>query len=82
MTVNTYTCLECGGEFETPVPHTERHGLDALPYETYPSCPFCGSGAYTQTHVCDECFRPIIGQYVRLKTGEDYCEDCFEFREI
>lgn len=82
MRINTYTCLDCGGEFEEPVEHIEHHGLDTPPYEAYPSCPGCGSGAFAHTHTCDWCGAVITGQYIRTKSGDELCEECFEVHEL
>ena len=75
MTLNTYTCLDCGYEFDEPYELVERHGLDSPPFEKWLVCPACG-GAYTHTHLCDCCGQRITDRYLRVDNGDEYCEDC------
>lgn len=81
MEFDTYTCLECGVEFDEPRQFEERHGLDSPPYEHWLGCPACG-GAFTTTHLCDHCGERIVGPYVRTADGGEFCEACFDIREI
>ena len=81
MIIDTYTCLECGIEFDEPREWEEHHGLDDPPYERWSGCPACG-GPYIQTHVCDNCGEPIFGPFVKIADGSEYCETCFDILEI
>lgn len=78
---NAYYCLECGRLFDTPKDYTERHGLDSPPYEHRSGCPYCG-GDYRHFRRCDDCGKPILGEYVVLRDGSCYCENCFDLKEM
>ena len=72
-----FVCIECGRTFEEPVYWTERHGLDAPPYERLSGCPHC-QGSYTEAYECDCCNEWITTEtYVKTEDGKRYCEDCF-----
>lgn len=75
MKTNTYTCIECGFEFEHPAPYTETMGLDEPPFYDYDGCPKCG-GAYAETHICDHCMEVLVPPYVRLWNGDELCDEC------
>lgn len=75
MRINTYTCLDCGMEFDSPVSYRETYGLD-YGYEDWYCCPHCG-GPYAPTHICSGCGQPVQDGYIRLGNGEEYCDDCF-----
>lgn len=76
-----FICLDCGCVFDEPKHWIETHGLDSPPYEEWDGCPSCG-GTYAETHKCDNCGDWINGEYVKLKNGNKYCENCYEIREI
>lgn len=76
-----FICLDCGCIFNEPKHWIETHGLDSPPYEEWDGCPSCG-GTYTETHKCDNCGDWINGEYVKLKNGDSFCENCYEIREI
>ena len=76
-----YICLDCGCIFENPRKYVETHGLDLPPYEEWNGCPWCG-GAYAETFKCDLCNDWINGQYIEIKNGYKYCEECFQIKEI
>lgn len=81
MQIGTWTCLDCGCEFYEPHEFYEHHGFDQPPFERWLSCPYCG-GSYLRTHLCDRCGHRIFGEYIRLSSGEEICQDCFSVREI
>lgn len=76
-----YVCLDCGLMFKEPKHYVERHGLDTPPYEHYSGCPSCG-GAYAHTFSCDCCGNPITGEYIKVKDGRVYCEECYTVMDI
>ena len=76
-----FICTDCFEIFEHPKQYTETHGLYAPPYEVWMGCPCCG-GPYTRAHKCDECGEWITGEYVKLKSGERFCEGCYTLYEI
>lgn len=76
-----FICLDCGCVFDEPKHWIETHGLDSPPYEEWDGCPSCG-GTYAETHKCDNCGDWINGEYVKLKNGDNFCENCYEIREI
>lgn len=76
-----FICLDCGCVFDEPKHWIETHGLDSPPYEEWDGCPSCG-GAYVETYKCDNCGDWINGEYVKLKNGDNFCENCYEIREI
>lgn len=76
-----FICLDCGCVFDEPKHWIETHGLDSSPYEEWNGCPSCG-GAYAETYKCDNCGDWINGEYVKLKNGDNFCENCYEIREV
>lgn len=76
-----HICLDCGILFENPKHHTETHGLDSPPYETWSGCPECG-GAYVETTRCDECGEWITGEFVELNGGQRICEQCYVVKDV
>ena len=82
MVINTYTCLDCGAEFDTPAAHFETHGFSEGPYERWSVCPYCASSAITHTHLCDYCSQQITGPFARIETGAEYCENCFSIYDM
>lgn len=76
-----YVCLECGCVFQNPKEYTERHGLDTPPYEHFSGCPSCGS-AYVPAIFCDNCGEAIRGDYVKVKNGEVFCDECYTVRDV
>ena len=76
-----YICLDCGCIFDEPKHWTETHNLDSPPYEEWSGCPSCG-GDYAETFRCDECGDWIFGEYVCVKNGNKYCENCYSIEEI
>ena len=76
-----YICLECCKFFERPRLYVDTHGLDTPPYEEHYGCVYCG-GAYTEAHKCDGCGNYIIGDYVKLQSGERFCENCYYIMEL
>ena len=76
-----YICFECNCIFENPKLYVETHNLDTPPYEEVYACPHCG-GDYAKAIKCDECDKYIVGSYVKLKSGERICEDCYITYEI
>ena len=81
MRANTFTCLDCGHEFDEPIQYEEHHGLDDAPYEKWNACPYCG-GPYAPTHICEYCGKAITGWYVRIKDGTEYCDNCLTTYEL
>lgn len=79
--VIVYICLDCGETFEEPKRYTETHGLDSPPYEEWNGCPSCG-GAYVEAYRCDLCNDWINEEYVEIKNGYKYCENCFQIKEV
>ena len=82
MIIDTYTCLECGVEFDEPRDYEERHGLDSPPYEKWAGCPACGSAAFVQSHVCDHCGELITNTIIKTADGNEYCENCVDILEL
>ena len=76
-----FVCLECGEVFEEPRVWTEHHGLDYGPFETRSGCPYCGE-PYTTAHLCDGCESYINGPYIRLYSGERFCDACYTKMEL
>lgn len=76
-----YICRDCGTLFEEPRKIIETHGLDTPPYEELYGCPRCG-GDYTETYVCCECGKYIMSEFVVLKNGEHYCNDCYDLDDV
>lgn len=74
-------CIDCGEIFSKPRHYTETHNLSTPPYEEWDGCPCCG-GVYTKVRTCDECGEWIIGEYVKLKSGERFCENCYTEYEL
>lgn len=62
--------------FQNPKEYIETHGLDSPPYEHFTACPMCG-GNYVPYKRCDLCGNPIFDEYIMLKSGEVYCENCY-----
>jgi hypothetical protein len=79
--MNKLICVECGCLFENARQYIETHGLDTPPYESYAGCPYCG-GAFTETYKCDACNEWIVGQYIKLNSGERICEECYTTYEL
>ena len=76
-----YLCLNCDNLFEDSRQYIDRHGLDSPPYEEYFGCPKC-AGAYVETVRCDECDEWIIGEYIELKNGTVFCDQCYDIKDI
>lgn len=72
MLNSDYICLTCEKAFD--VPHFR--------YPRILECPFCGSGDYIPLLVCDLCQKPILNDFIELKTGEKVCENCFSKQRI
>ena len=79
--IKLFVCLECGKIFDEPKNYVEKHGLDTPPYEEFSGSPCC-AGAYTEAHRCDCCGEWITDRYVKLKSEERFCEDCFSIKEL
>lgn len=79
--IKLFVCLDCGEIFEEPMHWEERHGFDYPPYEHWSGCPFC-KGDYVKTHKCDCCEEWITDDYVKIKTGERFCSNCFTKIEL
>ena len=62
--------------FQNPKEYIETHGLDTPPYEHFTGCPMCG-GSYVPYKQCNLCGNPIFDEYIMLKSGEVYCENCY-----
>ena len=76
-----FVCTECGSTFEELAHWEERHGLDSPPYEHWSGSPCC-HGDYAETYECSCCGKWITGDYVKIKSGERYCWDCYMPYEI
>ena len=76
-----YVCLDCEILFNEPKTYVEKHGLDSPPYEEISGCPSCG-GAYVEAIFCDGCENPIVSEYIKVKSGAKYCENCITWKEI
>lgn len=77
-----YYCGECNKEFVYPRKLIERHGLDSPPFEESECCPFCDSTDFVPHIECDICGSAIQCDYVKLKTGERICDDCYTMRSV
>ena len=76
-----FVCIDCGEIFSTAKHYTETHGLEREPFEEWFGCPCCG-GAYTTAYECDMCGHWIVGDYIKLVSGERICENCYTKYEI
>ena len=79
MKISTYVCLDCFQEFESPV--LQNEDIDFADDNRF-VCPHCEGEAYTRAHLCDHCGELINGFYVKTADGKEYCEDCFQVREL
>lgn len=64
-----YICLDCAHVFDEPVMiinHAEEHV----------GCPSCG-GMFASAFKCEECDNVITGDYVKTKSNQRFCEDCY-----
>ncbi len=79
----TYKCNECGYTFEEPKRcYGERLEYFGIPCrESWYGCPSC-EGAYSETVKCDCCDEYVIGKYIKTKDGTNYCDECYEVRDI
>lgn len=75
-----YCCLECGhifSEDEVSVWQEDRGEYWGMPcYESMSGCPHC-KGEYVKTYQCESCNEWIVGQYIKLNSGERICEECY-----
>lgn len=75
-----FICLECGHVFdeEDIVRWQESRGeyWGAPCYETVTGCPAC-RGDYVETYRCSCCDEWIADDYVKIETGERFCNNCF-----
>lgn len=76
-----YVCLDCNATFLEPKHWEECHGFDHGPFEQICGCPYCG-GAYTEAQKCDECGEWITSSYIKLHSGERFCEECYTVYEL
>ena len=76
-----FICYDCEKTFDEPRVIVETHNLDTPPYETYSACPYC-HGAFTEAYKCDCCDEWITGPYIKLKSGERICEECYTTYEL
>lgn len=72
-----YYCTECNKEFVYTRKNIEHHGLDSPPYEEIECCPFCDSTSFINSIECCVCGNTIKCDFVKLKTGEYICDDCY-----
>jgi hypothetical protein len=79
--MDKFVCKDCSHIFETPFQWEEKHGLDTPPYEPMSGCPICLS-SYTVARQCDCCGDYITGNYIKIKDGARYCEDCYFTMEL
>lgn len=67
-----YYCKDCGYEFDNPLTTTEKHGLDAPPFEELSSCPLCHSfNFYERTPSHCRC----CGAKLKAHSESNYCSD-------
>ena len=59
----------------------EKHSLDSPPYENFTACPVCAS-AFVPVVCCDHCGNIILGEYVEIKDGKRYCDECYTLLDI
>ena len=75
-----FICLECGHVFdeEDVCVWTESRGeyWGTPCHEEVRGCPEC-HGGYVETHLCDCCGEWIYDTYIKLKSGERICENCY-----
>ena len=76
-----FVCLDCGNIFAEPKHYVDKHGFDIPPFEERDGCPYCG-GAYAEAHQCDCCGKWIDDDYIKIKTGERFCCNCFTGMEL
>lgn len=80
-----YCCLECGhifNEDDISVWQEDRGeywGMSCS--ESVSGCPQCG-GDYVETYQCSVCNEWILGEYIKLESGERICEDCYTTHEL
>lgn len=77
-----YYCRECNKEFVCPIKTIESHGLDSPPYEELECCPFCKSTDFIESIECSICGDIIKYDYVKLKSGECICDDCYTTERV
>lgn len=77
-----YYCLDCKQTFHKPNIIEENHGFKDGLTEKFSVCPNCGSSNYGKEIKCDECWGYIDGDYIQLKNGNNYCENCFNSKNI
>ena len=77
-----YVCCECGAIFENVVVFIEDRGecFGFPSYEKVHVSPCC-HGDYAETFRCDSCGKWIIDRYVKINTGERFCENCYRVIE-
>jgi hypothetical protein len=76
-----FICLDCYKVFEEGKYHTETHGLERPPYEHWYGCPYCGGG-YATAYKCNKCDEWIVGEYIKTRDGERWCEGCYTQMEL
>lgn len=52
-------CNECYKTFDSPQIIKENHGMEGGYYEEKECCPFCGSGDFEESAVCEKCGRDM-----------------------
>ena len=72
-------CLNCKTEFEEPDTVTDYVTSDPYPMgPTISVCPHCGYDEFVEAIECEYCGEYIVGEYIKIKDGICYCENCYE----
>jgi hypothetical protein len=83
--MSKFICLECGHVFDEEDIATweENRGeyWGVMCSETVSGCPNC-YGSYAKTYKCNCCDTWIDGEYIKLKSGERVCENCYITYEL
>lgn len=73
-----YYCPNCKSCFEEPSNITDYVTDDPVPIgPTIQVCPHCGSDDWLEAIECTGCGKYIIGEYIKTRFDECYCENCY-----
>lgn len=67
-----YICNGCHKTFDSPQMIKECHGMEGGYYEEKECCPFCGSGDFEESVICEKCGRYMPGSQKKFHL----CKKC------
>ena len=76
-------CLNCHHVFDSP-----KYCKDIIVVDPYPDgpmvsvCPYCLSDEFVKAIQCDCCGEYIEGDFIKIKTEECFCENCYTKHDI